>query len=88
MAFLYDIYFNEKSTITEKSNAFIKYPVDDVVKNERATIPIGLFTTNEHNDVSAVIYSTLATWGKIKALSKKPHAMSIFIPFILPNIIV
>lgn len=39
---------------------------------------MGLFTTDEYSDVSAVIYSSLATWGKIRALADNPEAMTTY----------
>ncbi len=78
VAVLYGLYVDEETTIATGSNQLIKYPVDAVIKNEKATIPLGLFTTDEYKDVSAVIYSSLATWGKIRALADNPNAQTIY----------
>ena len=49
-----------------------------LVKNENVNVPVGLFTTDEYRDVSAVIYSSLATWGKIRAVADNPDAMTVY----------
>lgn len=78
IAALYGLYIDEETTLATGSKELIKYPVDAVVKNEKATIPTGLFATDEYKDVSAVIYSSLATWGKIRALADNPDAMTVY----------
>ncbi|WP_197075728.1 glycosaminoglycan attachment site [Salinivibrio sp. KP-1] len=78
VAVLYGLYVDEETTIATGANELIKYPVDAVIKNENATIPLGLFTTDEFKDVSAVIYSSLATWGKIRALADNPSAQTVY----------
>ncbi|EHN67966.1 hypothetical protein [Aliivibrio fischeri] len=84
VAALYGIYVDEETTIATGAKELIKYPVDAVVKNENTTIPVGLFTTDEYKDVSAVIYSSLATWGKIRALADNPTAMTAYNTFHFP----
>ena len=42
---------------------------------------MGLFCTPEYSDVSAVIYSSLATWGKVRALADNPSALTIYTSF-------
>jgi hypothetical protein len=78
VAVLYGIYVDEETTIAKGANELIKYPVDAVVKNENASIPVGLFATDEYKDVSAIIYSSLVTWGKIRGLADNPEAMTIY----------
>lgn len=78
IAVLYGVYFDEENTIKAGADHIIRYPVKAVVKNENVGIPVGLFTTEEYCDVSAVIYSSLATWGKIRGLADSPEAMSVY----------
>ncbi len=78
VAVLYGLYVDEETTIATGSSELIKYPVDAVFKNESVTIPLGLFTTTEYKDVSAVIYSSLATWGKIRALADNPDSQTVY----------
>jgi hypothetical protein len=56
----------------------IGYNVTRVAKNEVTEIPLGFFCTESYADVSAVIYSALATWGKIRALANNPDGRTIF----------
>lgn len=85
VAVLYGLYVDEETTIATGSKNLIKYPVDAVVKNENTNIPVGLFTTNEYKDVSAIIYSSLATWGKIRGLADNPQAMTVYHTCHLPT---
>ena len=78
VAVLYGIYVDEESTIEYGADELIRYPISAVFKNESTTIPVGLFTTEEYKDVSAVIYSSLATWGKIKALADNPKDIAVY----------
>lgn len=78
VAVLYGIYVDEESTIEYGASELIRYPVSAVFKNENTAIPVGLFTTEEYKDVSAVIYSSLATWGKIKALADNPKDIAVY----------
>lgn len=78
VAVLYGLYVDEETTIATGAKELIKYPVDAVIKNQNTTIPLGLFNTNEFKDVSAVIYSSLATWGKIRALADNPSAHTVY----------
>ncbi|EKB0634054.1 glycosaminoglycan attachment site, partial [Vibrio cholerae] len=85
VAVLYGVYVDEETTIATGASELIKYSVKAVVKNENASIPLGLFTSDEYKDVSAVIYSSLATWGKIRALADNPNAMSVYHTCHLPK---
>lgn len=78
VAVLYGLYVDEETTIATGANSLIKYPVDAVMKNENVKIPLGLFTTDDFKDVSAVIYSSVVTWGKIRALADNPSAQTVY----------
>lgn len=78
IAVLYGLYIDEETTIATGASELIKYAVTGVVKNENTTIPVGLFTTDEYKDISAVIYSSTATWGKIRALANNPEALTFY----------
>jgi hypothetical protein len=75
---LYGLYHDEMETIASGSNKMISYNVDGVVKNENANIDPGYFCTPECSDVSAVIFSSLATWGKVRAVAENPTAMTVY----------
>lgn len=78
VAVLYGLYIDEETTIAIGADEVIKYEIDAIIKNKEATIPVGLFMTDEYKDVSAVIYSSLATWGKIRALADNPSAATMY----------
>ncbi|WP_421185723.1 hypothetical protein [Aeromonas enteropelogenes] len=79
MTALFGVYFDEAATIALGSDELLQMPVDAVVKNEKANVPVGYFNNDEYSDVSAVIYSSVATWGKIRALTKDPKIPASFI---------
>jgi hypothetical protein len=78
LAALYGVYFDEELTMTRRSGNVISYDVDEVVKSDTATVPLGLFTTDAYSDVSAVVYSAVATWGKVRALADNPEALTVY----------
>lgn len=43
-----------------------------VEKDNGAEIPLGFFNDDQFSEISAVIFSCTATWGKIDALTKNP----------------
>lgn len=84
LAALYGLYHDEEATLALKSKEVISYNVDSAIKNESTEINMGLFCTPEFSDVSAVIYSSLATWGKIRALADNPSSPTVYQTF-TPN---
>lgn len=75
---LYGLYHDEEKTIVSGAQKMVGYNVDGVLKNENTSIDIGYFCTPEYSDVSAVIFSSLATWGKVRALADNPHAPTVY----------
>ncbi len=55
-----------------------KFEIDSVFKNNGAEIPLGYFNNPSFSHISAVLYSTLATKGKVRALSTDPRNNSKF----------
>lgn len=81
LATLYGLYYDEEATIESGAKSIISYNVDAAVKKENVNIDMGLFCTPAYSDVSAVIYSSLATWGKVRALADNPSAFTIYTSF-------
>lgn len=81
LATLYGLYHDEEATIESGSKSIISYNVEAAVKKENVNIAMGLFCTPEYSDVSAVIYSSLATWGKVRALADNPSALAVYTTF-------
>lgn len=75
---LYGLYHDEEKTIASGAQKMESYNVDGVVKNENTTIDVGYFCTPEYSDVSAVIFSSLATWGKVRAVADNPNAHTVY----------
>lgn len=75
---LYGLYYDEMETIAIGSSEMISYNVCGVVKNENVNIDLGYFCSPEYADVSAVIFSSLATWGKVRAVAHNPAAMTVY----------
>jgi hypothetical protein len=78
MSALYGIYHDEQLTMSSGADRVISYDVEGVRKNSGANIPLGFFRTGLYGEVSAVVYSCLATWGKLRALAKSSNDLSIF----------
>lgn len=74
-ALLYDYYVDEE--IFQKSpekypNGPPGVPLFSVQKENGAEIPLGLFNDDQMREVSAIIFSCTATWGKLDALVYNP----------------
>ncbi|RQV96436.1 glycosaminoglycan attachment site [bacterium] len=81
MAALYGVYFDEEATMENQKENVVRYSVDEVRKNVQANVPVGLFTDSRCQEISAVIFNPLATWGKIRAMADNPDALSIYTTF-------
>ncbi|MFJ3073422.1 glycosaminoglycan attachment site [Pseudomonas sp. NPDC087029] len=77
MAALYGIYHDEAAT-KPTDERVPSYNVSAAPKNENTNIEVGLFCDDTYPEVSAVIYSCLATWGKVRALADNPDALTIY----------
>lgn len=78
---LYGLYHDEEETIASGAQKVVSYNVNGVVKNENTIIHVGYFCTPEYSDVSAVIFSSLATWGKVRAVAENPNASTVYRTF-------
>lgn len=74
-ALLYDEYVDETAYFTNPE-AFPNGPpsvkLGSIEKDNGATIDLGIFNNDGWREVSAVIFSCVATWGKTVAMSSKP----------------
>ena len=80
MAALYGLYHDEAATAPDAKKV-VSYNVSAAAKSENVDVPMGLFCDEAYADVSAVIYSSLITWGKIRALADNPNAKTIYQTF-------
>ncbi len=74
-ALLYDHYVDEDAYLDNPA-AFPNGPPSvkrgSVTKDNGAEIPLGLFNDSSLANVSAIVFSCLATWGKLSAMSDNP----------------
>jgi hypothetical protein len=75
---LYGLYHDEEETIASGAQNMVSYNVDWVLKNQNTSVDVGYFCSPEYSDVSAVIFSSLATWGKVRALADNPSAGTVY----------
>lgn len=78
---LYGLYHDEEETIATGAQRMVSYNVGGVVKSENATIDLGYFCSPDYSDVSVVIFSSLATWGKVRAVADNPNALTMYRTF-------
>jgi hypothetical protein len=71
-AVLYGYYIDEESFLRD-GGELKKEHRDKIVKDNGSQIPIGIFTGAEFAWLSAVMFSSCATWGKVRALSADPN---------------
>ena len=81
IAALYGLYHDEDATLASGAERMISYNVGAVKKNAETNIDLGYFCDGTYSDVSAVVFSSLATWGKIRALADNKGALSIYKTF-------
>ncbi|QJQ02326.1 glycosaminoglycan attachment site [Herbaspirillum rubrisubalbicans Os34] len=77
LAALYGLYHDEAATRPGDTKVE-SYNVTAAPKNASTNIEVGLFCDDTYADVSAVVYSSLATWGKLRALADNPDAISAY----------
>lgn len=80
IAAVYGLYHDEAATPRDAERV-TSYNVVAAAKSETVDIPVGLFCDDSYSDVSAVIYSSLATWGKMRALADNPTALTVYRSF-------
>ena len=80
IAAMYGLYHDEAATPPDADNV-VSYNVSAAAKSETVNVPMGMFCEASYPEVSAVIYSSLATWGKIRALADDPSAKTIYQTF-------
>ncbi|MRI35497.1 hypothetical protein EOPP23_21290 [Endozoicomonas sp. OPT23] len=72
MALLYDFYVDEDE-YNDNPHLYPNGPPDVslgfVEKENGSEIELGIFENNSHSEISAIILSTTATWGKVESMS-------------------
>jgi hypothetical protein len=85
-AVLHSYYVDEERYLTSgrKGGVLTAATLERVFKNNGSPIELGMFTTTAYREISAVIFSGCATWGKVRALSSDP-ASGIFFTALRSN---
>ncbi|CAE6827831.1 hypothetical protein XA1314C_35020 [Xanthomonas arboricola] len=77
-AALYARYVDEEQTIAAGLSTMIEYGISAVMKRAGVQIPVGFFCSDVCKEVSAVVFSPIAGWGKMCALADAPDMLAIF----------
>lgn len=79
-AVLYGYYIDEQEYLDDPSkfDSIAAKNLKSVRKNNTVELPLGIFNDTSHAHISAVLYNSSATWGKVRALSDDPHPLIFF----------
>lgn len=80
IAAMYGLYHDEALTPPD-ADKVVSYNVTTAQKSTGVDVPVGMFCEPTYPDVSAVIFSSVATWGKIRALADNPTARTLYRTF-------
>ncbi|MDE2816056.1 MAG: glycosaminoglycan attachment site [Chloroflexota bacterium] len=75
---LYGIFADEEATLSLGLPEILQYAVNAVAKTPSTDVDLGYFCDADYDFVSAVIYSPIANWGKIRALAAAPNAWTFY----------
>jgi hypothetical protein len=76
-AVLYGYYVDEERFLRE-GGSLRGQPISSVTKDNLSEVSVGLFGREEFAWLSAVVFSSCATWGKVRALSSDPNPSIFF----------
>ena len=68
-ALLYNRYVDEEAFISGQRDTLDGQFLEAVTKDNGASIQLGVFGSDAHSEISAVIYNPAATWGKVRSMS-------------------
>jgi hypothetical protein len=71
------IYVDEEKYLRE-GGELKGYEVDSIAKDSGSSVGLGVFKDEEFKWLSAVMFSSCATWGKVRALSADPNPNVMF----------
>jgi hypothetical protein len=79
-AVLYGYYVDEQAYIDDPSKlASIEgTKLKTIRKNNNVELPLGIFNSTDYAHISAVLFNSSATWGKVRALSNDPYPLIYF----------
>jgi hypothetical protein len=76
-AVLFGYYVDEEKFLNEGGTLEGKR-IESVTKDNKSPVPVGIFASEDFTWLSAVIFSSTASWGKVRALSSDPNPNIIF----------
>ncbi len=79
-ALLYDYYVDEDAFLENPEghpDGPLSINLGFVEKDNGAEIPLGIFNDSQLSEISAVIFSCTATWGKLSAMSRNPATSTV-----------
>ncbi len=76
-AVLYGYYVDEERFLRE-GGALKGHQIAAVTKDNQSDVPVGVFSSQDYAWLSAVVFSSCATWGKVRALSSDPNPNIVF----------
>jgi hypothetical protein len=76
-AVLYGYYVDEERFLRD-GGELKGQRLESVTKDNGSEVPVGIFRSDKFEWLSAVIFSSCATWGKVRALSSDPNPNIVF----------
>jgi hypothetical protein len=79
-AVLYDYYVDEREYIDDPSKfaSITAKRLRVVRKDNGVELPLGIFNDTSHAHISAMVFNSTATWGKVRALCDDPYPFIFF----------
>lgn len=77
-AALYGRHIDEEQTMAEGLSTVLEREIAAVSKRPGVDVPVGLFCSDVCKEISAVVYSAVAGWGKVRALADSPGQLSVY----------
>ncbi|MBT2767167.1 hypothetical protein J7J08_05920 [Stenotrophomonas sp. ISL-67] len=77
-AALYGRHIDEERTMAEGMSTVLEREIAAVSKRPGVDVPVGLFCSDVCKEISAVVYSAVAGWGKVRALADSPGQLSLY----------
>lgn len=86
-ALLYGYYVDEQPFMDDPKHDLppASWVVESVEKDNGSDVPVAIFADDSHQEISAVIFSTLATWSKVTALAKDDENETTIFPALRYN---
>jgi hypothetical protein len=76
-AVLFGYYVDEERFLRE-GGTLKGHHIESVTKDNKSPVPVGIFASEDFAWLSAVIFSSTASWGKVRALSSDPNPNIVF----------